>query len=60
MQKEILRSKVNFYISTSFVGAFGLFAVFVVLNASRMDNPIANTIAAAAGYNQVLMENPNF
>ena len=56
MQKSILRANINFYISISFVAAFGLFCVHTVLNAARVDNPIANTIAATAGYNQTLVQ----
>lgn len=59
MEKSILRSKVNFYISMCFVAAFGLFAVQTVLNSTHQDNPIANTIAATAGYNQALTQDLN-
>ncbi len=53
---SMVRSKVNFYVCIVFVAVFGLFATQTVLRASGHDDPIGNTIAATAGYNEQLSQ----
>lgn len=47
MKGSLLTQQVNFIIGICCLGSVALLAIIVILNASEMDDPIANTMAAS-------------
>jgi hypothetical protein len=47
MRKNVLRGKVNFYISVCFLGSFTLFMMVTIFRVADMPNPVADVIAVA-------------
>ena len=47
MEKSVLTSKINLYISVFFIGAFGLVATSTLLRAAQLDDPVTSSLAGA-------------
>ena len=46
MKNSLLKQKVNFFISATFIAVFGLFFTTKILDVAHAENPIKDAVAA--------------